>query len=45
MGLIFLAAGLLGMVVLAVVGGRMKDVSPSPVQALSAFLPRGSSIR
>ena len=33
MGLIFLAAGLLGMVVLAVVGGRMKDVSPSPRQS------------
>ena len=32
MGLIFLAAGLLGMVVLVVVG-RMKDVAPSPRQS------------
>lgn len=33
MGLIFLAAGLLGMVVLAVVGGRLRDISTFPRQS------------
>ncbi len=33
MGLIFLAAGLLGMVVLAVVGGWLRDISTFPRQS------------